>query len=813
MFLNFLKVTLRTLYREKVYAIINIAGLSIAIACCTILGLWLKGELTYDQHNKKYKQIFRVECEYVEEDGKTNATAMTTRLLGPILTEEYDEVKGFVRFAVIEQKLLLRHEDKAFYWDHTAIASNSVFEIFDHDFIYGDPETAKTKPFYAVSETFAKKYWGNENPVGKIITREGYPAIITHVFADLPENSHLRYDVLCSEEIPFFTEKQDAAERDISLWWTGYYTYLLMPKDYNVHDFKDIADSFYKRHMVASGKAVHGGTLGWDVWLQPLADIHYNSNSGLKHDLPTGNKNYLYGFAAVAIFILLVACINYMNLATARAAKRAKEVGLRKILGSDRLRLMLQFIGESLFFVFIAMFIGLVIVEVVLKLTPLSQLLGKNLSLDFSQQPLLIAWVIIFSFLFGLMSGIYPAIYLSSLVPVSTLMSDSRSGKGSVRMRELLVLVQFAISICVIVCTLIMSLQMQYLYSKSLGFKKENRVIVPLRTGNVIDRYPVMKKEMLKNSSILVVSTCTKVIGDVLDGVMIPIENNNGTSPLTDVNYMDVGNDFINVMGIEMAEGRDYSKRLITDVGNAIIVNEALVKEMGWDQPLSRRVAGNRVIGVVKDFNFGSLHRLVSPLIINKLPNKIGNYTQDRDKMIQYLVVNITGEEMPQTLSFIEDTMAEFDPIHPFEFKFLDDYLNELYFSEQRLMKLVGIFAAVCIFISCLGLFGLAAFTTEQRTKEIGVRKVMGASTMQLIAMLVRNMFYLVMVGAVVASLAAYYAMDEWLSDFAYRININSELWVFLVSALIVVFVALVTIAAQSFKTAQSDPVKALRYE
>lgn len=349
MLINFIKVTLRTLYREKVYAIINIAGLSIAIACCLILGLFLRGELTYDQHNKKYEQIYRVVHVSIE-NGKENAYARTSKFLGNMLTEDYVEVKDFVRFEVIERKVLLRYEDKVFYWDRTAIASKNVFEIFDHNFIYGDPETAKNKPFCAVSESFAKKYWGNENPVGKIITSEKEPSIITHVFSDLPENSHLKYDVLFSEDIPFFTEPQDEAASDRSLWWIGYYTYLLMPEDYNVSDFKDISSSFYNRHMEESGKAIHGGSLGWRAWLQPLEGIHYNSNVGF--DLPTGNKMYLYGFAAVAIFIMLVACINYMNLATARASKRAKEVGLRKILGSGRLRLMLQFIGESIFFLF-----------------------------------------------------------------------------------------------------------------------------------------------------------------------------------------------------------------------------------------------------------------------------------------------------------------------------------------------------------------------------------------------------------------------------------------------------------------------------
>ncbi len=805
---SFLKTTLRNLYREKMYAMINIAGLSLAIACCLILGLYLRSQLTYDKHNTKYKQIYRVVNE-LNISGKIDTFAITPQLLGQMLTEEYADVKGFVRFFIINQKVLFRSGDKAFYWDSSAFASKNVFDVFDHDFIYGDPKSVKNERFVAVSESFARKYWGNENPIGKAITSENFTAKITHVFADLPENSHLRYDVLQSDDIPFFNDPEDANQRRQSLWNPRFHTYLLMQEDYDIRKFKDISDSFFERHMADLGKAYKAT---WRAWLQPLADIHYNSDVG--YDQPTGIKHYLYGFTAVAIFILLVACINYMNLATARASKRAKEVGMRKILGSGRTRLILQFMGEAIFFSLVALVFGYILVQLALTQTPINELLGNSIALKDLNEPRLLLGMLAFSLVLGLMSGIYPALYLSSIAPLSALVGSHKAGKGSLRLREMLVLIQFIISVTVIACTLLMVLQMRYVSRLPLGFDKENRLIVTLRTADVIDKVPTIKKELLKNSSILGVSLCGDVIGKI-EGLMgAQIDNKDGVPEIMTVKFMQVGNDFIDVMGIALKEGRDFSKRLLTDVGNSYIVNETMVKKMGWDQPLGKHIQSGKVIGVVKDFHYDSLKNNLDSFVLLRFSGTQGISAQNRQLMIQYLVLNIAAEDIFRTLSFLEEKFAEFDPKHPFEFEFLDDSLNKLYLDEKQQMELIGIFAAVCIFISCMGLFGLAAFTTEQRTKEIGIRKVLGSSTWQIITMLARRILLLVFGGAVIASLMAYFAMDEWwLIDFSYRINLNMNLWVFLVSAAVAAAVAFITVALQSYKTAQANPINALRYE
>ena len=806
---SFLKITIRNLYREKMYAVINIAGLALAIACCLILGLYLRSELTYDQHNPKYRQIYRVVNEF-NVNGKLESHAKTSQLLGPMLKSEYAEVKDYVRFLIIGQKVFMKSGDKAFYWKNNAFANKEVFDYFKHDIIYGDPQKLKSERFAAVSETFARKYWGNENPIGKSITSENNTVKVTHVFADLPPNSHLKYDVLFSDDNPLLADPEDNNARLVRLFQNTWYTYLIMPENYDVRDFKDISDSFYKRNMEP---VLRGANMTWKAWLQPLASIHYNSD--VDGDEPTGNRTYLYGFTAVAIFILLVACINYMNLATARATKRAKEIGMQKILGSGRTRLIFQFMGEAIFFSLVSLIFGYILLEVALTMTPVNGLLDNSIALKDLTAPGVLAGMLMFSLLLGLISGIYPALYLSSIAPLSALAGGKQAGKGSIRFRQILVLIQFIISVCVIACTLIMIMQMQYVSNKKLGFEKENRVLITLRTADVIDRVQTIKKELLKNSSVLGVSVCEQVLGSV-NGIWRPmVDNKEGSQDRTLLTTMLVGNDFMKVMGIKIKEGRDLSKKLITDVGNSLIVNEALVKKMGWDEALGKHIQDGRVIGVVEDFNYDSLHKPVGPFVLQRLPANTNNIPANMRNLIsRYMVVNLAGKDMSRTLGFIEDKFAEFDPKHAFEFEFQDDYLNKLYRDEQRQMKLIGIFAVVCIFISCMGLFGLAAFTTAQRTKEIGIRKVLGSSTWRIIAMLAQSIMLLVLIGSVVASVIAYYSMSEyWLIDFAYRISMNKNLWIFLAATAVAAAVAFITVAMQSFRTAQSNPINALHYE
>ncbi len=805
MLTNFLKTTIRILYREKVYAIINVAGLSIAIACCIIFGIYLRGELTYDLHNKKYKRIYRVETA-TNINGAILTSALSSPLLGEILAREYPEIENYVWFWVLGEKSLIRYDGKSIYWKNATYVSENVFEVFDHNIIFGDPKTAKAGTA-AVSETFAHKYFDNENPVGKILYSEGQPIKISIVFADLPENSHIRYDVLFLNNSKTMMHPPDDFDvRKKLLWWPKYYTYLLMPDGYDIKRFKDISNSFFKRYMAEQGKLTNSS---WRSWLMPLADIHYHSNVG--QDQPTGNILFIYGYITVSIFLLLVASINYMNLSIAMAAKRAKEVSMRKILGSGKKQLILQFLGESFFISFIALFLSLVIVEAVLNLTYFNELIGKSLSLRLFNEPWLLGILLICNFIFGLLSGSYPAFYLSAMMPLSSFAKNRQAYKGRFRLREVLVFIQFTISICVIACTFIMLAQIQYMSNKALGFNKENRLIITLHNADVANKTQTIKKELLKNNNILGVSLTSTMIGTHYGITSAGIVNNDNKIEATSANFLEIDNDFIDVMGLELIASKDLQKVKMTSEAPLYMVNEVIVKNRGWKNPFDKKIftrngeKPSRVIGVVKDFHYSSLHKPIEPLVLKILP--IGEF----QNMINYLVINIKGENTLDTIKFLEEKFNEFDPVHPFEFDFLDKTLNRLYFSEQNVMRLIGIFAAVCIFISCMGLFGLTAISTEQRTKEIGTRKVLGATTLQLITMFSKRILLLILAGSIFASLGAYYVMDEWLTRFAYKIGI--ELWVFFVSTTLVALLAFITITVQAYRAAQTNPVEALRYE
>jgi putative ABC transport system permease protein len=812
---NYFVVLLRTLQREKLYAAINIAGLSLGIACCLILGLFLRSELTYDVHHEKHDRIYRIATEY-GTGGTGGRFAISSRMIGPMMKEDYPQyIEAYVRFqnnANGGNGVAIHHGNDTYYWKNTYFVDDNVFDVFTHKILYGDPKKAlKDGGGCAVSETFARKYFGNKNPIGEFVATDvGIPIKIELVFADLPPNTHLKYDMLFSQNLSFLRDPDNMTLRRQMLWGVDRFTYLLMRPGFDPANWQRMNDEFFRKHMEDVGKATHST---FHSWLQPLPSIHLDS--GLQFDLPTGNRIYLYGCSAVALFILIVACINYMNLATARATRRAHSVGMRKILGANRGSLVLQFLAESVLFAFIALLIGIVIVEVVLRLTPISSLMGEGVNLNLLHEPMLALWLVGLALLMGVLSGAYPAFYLSSWAPLAALTDKPTPGKGSLRLRELLVLVQFTITAAVIACTLLMAAQMHYIARKSLGFDKENRVVVTLRSATTIEKLETIRSELARNGHILGTAEAAVMMGQSGPVNLVQVDTNRGVMEPLQLAHMPIGDGFVKVMGLKIVQGRDFSKRLLTDVGTNYLVNEALVRKLGWTEPLGKRIQlGNqagRVIGVVRDFNFKSLHTLIEPFVMYALKD---DFSQAPEMMRAFqqrlLVVNISGDDVGQTLGYIESVMAKADPKHPFEYTFLDEQLDQLYKSEHRLMRLIGIFAAVCIFIACLGLFGLASFTTEQRTREIGTRKILGATTWQIIAMLSQRILVLVLIAAALASVIAYFAMDEWLSGFAYRAGINPL--IFLLAAAAAAAVAFGTVALQSFKTASADPARALRH-
>ena len=806
---RYLKIALRLLAREKLYAVLNVSGLALGLACCLMLGLYLWGELTYDRHHVNYERIYRIATTFKFGDGRSSDMAITSGPLGPMLAEVHPEYfKSVVRFRDVTRPtpVLLRHEDEKAYWDDVYLADDNVFDVFTHEIVYGDPHTALKEPdSIAISRRMSERYFGNENPIGRNLTRaDGESMAVKLVFEELPQNSHLRYDALVAYKGSNTEIPKDHMQRLQRLMSFGHFefTYVVLADGADPAEYAGLSQAFYEKNMKFYLDAAN---LEWRSFIQPLADIHLTSD--LEYDLPTGNRMYLYAFAAVAVLILGLACINYVNLATARAAQRTRAIGLRKILGAGRGSLIAQFLGESVMFSLIATVLAVILVEVLLSLPAVGALFGKTLTLDLFGRPLLAAGVLAFGVLVGLLAGLYPAVYLSSFMPLTALVGRYRL--GGMGLREALVFIQFAISIGVIACTLLMGQQMRYIASKGLGFEKENRVLVTLRDRDVVERETTIATELEKHPGVLGVATANTIMGRDMPHVTGKAENSEGAMTDLGFNLMPVGDDFIPVMGMEIVKGRDFSRRLLTDVGSTYVVNEAFVRAMGWEEPIGKRVGlgapgifPGPVIGVVKDFNFKSLRTNVEPMVLFRSPPEAGE---------RLMIVSIAPQGIADTLLAMRKLFAEVDPIHPFEYTFLDEELEQLYVSEQRLMRLTTIFAGVCILVACLGLFGLAASATQQRTKEIGIRKVLGATTLSIILLLARRVLWLIAAGAVVAAIVAWLAMQEWLSGFAYRAALNPS------SLLLAAFgagaIALLTIALQSWRTARGDPVEALRYE
>jgi len=748
---------------------------------------------------------------------------MSSPALGQLLLMDYpDDVEAYTRFqrpGGSQNGTVFRHGQDTYYWDDVYLADINVFEVFDHEILYGNQQGALDDGLsVAVSETFARTYFGNENPIGGVVSTDTANYTVNLVYADLPENTHMKYDALISmNRVGSLPENEAQLQR--MLGNIGVYTFMLMQEGFDGERYESMLDDFVEYRVM--GMARQFGleeNFSARFWAQRMDEMHLDS--GYEFNQPTGNAFYIYSFAAVAIFILVIACINYINLATARSMQRSREVGMRKVLGAQRGQLIGQFLGESIFFSLIAMLISVSITHLLIENQLLGELFGGQIYAANVLDPSLLVYLLVLSLVVGVISGLYPAFYLSSVPPVTALSGDSQTrGSTSGRLREVLVFAQFTISIGIIASTLLMSNQMSFVSGLGLGFNKENKMLVPLRGADVIESLPVLRNELLTNPNIIAASSTQNLPGGQMGLLGLNLEDNVGQMELQSVNVMAVSEDFLATIGVSLLEGRDFSQKFLTDIGTSVMVNQTLVDRMGWEQPLGKRIqsaAGpgldGRVIGVVEDFNYASLYQEVGPLMMIAPQDDFGNATQEaRALATRTMVVNVSGENLGQTLEFVRGVMQRFDPSHPFEFEFLDDRLNQQYESEQNVLGLIAIFSSICIFVSCLGLFGLASFTTERRTKEIGIRKVLGASESQIIGLLSKKIVILVLIGAVVASLSSFIVINEWLNTFAYRDSINPV--IFIVSALLAVIVAVVTVALQSWRTVTANPITALRYE
>lgn len=785
-----------------------------------IIMLYVQSDLTFDQQHEKYDQIYRIEANYKIGE-KDDRFALTSRAIGPILSQELPEILAYTRFQSVPQQLF-RMGDRLIYQDNLFFADSTVFQVFTHEFIYGDPETAlDAANTIVLTESTATKFFGDANPLNELMKTDNLTLKVTGVVKDLPDNVHLSFDGLISDVTNTSGQPPiTAQQRQNQLWNIQLYTYILLPKSYDAQMIRNKWPDLYNKHMKAIGDRLNAS---FTPMITPLDEVHFNST--LQYDLPTGNKAYTRAFAAIGIFILLLASINYMNLATARATNRSKEVGVRKVLGSTRARLVNQFLSESIVITFFSLTLAILMVNLILHGTNLNGLMDKELKLDFINNQLLLFGSLVITVFIGIISGLYPAFYLSAISVLKAMKGAVKSGPKSLFLRKILVTFQFFVSIGVVISTLLMGDQITFMQTKDLGFNKDNVIVIPMRDTTVRNRTDLIKAELLQNPNFIGVTDALGVgisgnVGNSLLGAGKQLLSMDGPDTLLiqeTVSRLNIGKGYVDAMKMEMVTGRDFDENKPTDITRGVLVNEALVKKMGWDEPIGKRIGqagGNgqnlaRVIGVVKDFHAFSLHTKVEPTVMFRY--QIAN---PQARFFPSFLINIKAGTTEQSLDYLKRRFTELDPNHPFEYQFLDVRAKQLYEADQKQSKLTGILSYICILISCLGLLGLSSFTTATRIKEIGVRKVLGATVPQLIFLIFRDIMFLVIAGFVIAAPVAYYFVDNWLLAFEYKMNLQTFiLAAAAASGILALLIAFLTVSFHSLRAARQNPVRALRYE
>jgi putative ABC transport system permease protein len=787
MFKNYLNIALRNIRKHKGYSFINIAGLAIGVAACLLLFLWVQDELSYDRYHQNGDQIYRVVSQY-ESEGRVRRSARTSAPLGPALVREFPDVEKSVRFG--RNGFVVSYQNKRFV-ENVYFADPEVFDVFTLPLIKGNPKTALKEPYsIVISEKMSQKYFGEDDPLGKIISlgERRIDFRISGVFREIPQNSHFRFH--------FLALFSDYASSHFDQWGiSNYWTYILVSDNFSPDEFEEKMPQFVQRYR---------GQESWSVYrtsypLQPLSRIHLHSH--LRGEIGTNSSmGTLYIFSAIAVFILLIACLNYINLSTARYANRTKEVGLRKVIGATRSQLIKQFLGETFLLSFIALPLSVMLAELFLPL--FNSLSGKNLSIHYFDNMHFLLGLGAIILCVGFASGIFPAFFISALKPVTALRGRIRASSRGSALRKSLIVSQFSISILFIISTLIVFSQLNHMRNMKLGLDKDHVVTIPIYDKDVLGKRNAIKNEFLRNSSVMSVS-----VSDFSPGKSNMYQNywyegmRDGENPM--IRWLVVDHDFIQTFGIELVDGRDFSKSFPSDAGHSYILNQAAVKDIGWESPVGKElkiINKGPVIGVVKDFNFKPLHQKIEPVALYIYP-----------KLYQYISVRISPDSISSALTFLKKKWQELVPGQAFQYSFLDQDFDNLYRAEMRLGKIFTVVTCLAVFIACLGLFGLAAFEAMQRTKEIGIRKVLGASVAGIVLLLSKNFSKWVLLANIVAWPVAYYAMNRWLQNFAYRINIGP--WVLILSAVLAFVVALLTVSYQAVKAAFTDPVDTLRYE
>ncbi|MBS4057462.1 MAG: ABC transporter permease [Bacteroidales bacterium] len=808
MFRNYLLSALRNFSKARFYSSLNILGLSLGFAAVILILLYVNDEFSYDKHHQNNKQIYRIESRFKIGD-MDDRFAIVPMPMAPAFKLEFPEVKEMVRFARLEDVLIKTAVNQEYYENEFYYADSTVFNVFTHRFLMGTAEHALNEPNTIVlTESLAKKYFGKNNPIGEVLqTGLGHPVKVTAVIADLPGNSHLRYRALISM---ISAAGDNVAEfnsfEPVAFWNIGVYGYVLLNDNSTPATILEKFPAFYTKYMEPVGKQINAT---FSPGLTNLSDIHLSG--GLKADKPSGNISYLYIFLAIGLFILLLASINYMNMATARSARRAREVGIRKVAGAQKSQLMVQFLAESVLMVFIALFIALALVQ--LLLPEFNTLSGKEIYFNLITQFSFLSKLIGIALIVGIVSGLYPAFYLSSFVPVKVLKGTFLSnGKKSGMLRKGLVVFQFWIAFVLIIGTLVVGDQLSFLRKKDLGFKQNNLVVLQMQDTAFRNRVVPFKEALLTNPSIVGVTNATGVPAMSPTLTVMRIETKEGWEEQA-LMWTQTDYDYLDVLGLSLVNGRNFDKSMGTDKEEAVIINEACARKFDWvDDPIGKKIhfgfdvdgTGGRilkVIGVVKDFHVNSLHNVIEPylIMISPVPRFL-------------LTIRVRENELPSALAHMSNEWTRFANGRPFDYKILTDRLSDQYTAEQKISKLFRLASILTIFIALLGLLGLSSFVAEQKTKQIGIRKVLGGTTQSLLAMLYKEFSLLIVIAFVMAVPFAWWRLSLWLdSAFVYHTDIRAI--TFVVAGLLASLAGFLTISFHLVKVVLANPVETIKYE
>ncbi|ELR70355.1 putative FtsX-related transmembrane transport protein [Fulvivirga imtechensis AK7] len=794
---NYLKIMLRNMLKHRAYLLINILGLVVAVSCSIFAIAFIADEYAYDQFHSKKDRLYRLNKKNVSiNTGESFLTAETSGLMGPTLNAEYPEVENVARVMPWFDETVISYNDKKSKVGNLLFVDSTFFHLFDFKLLRGNPDKALVAPSSIVlTESLAKKLFGEEDPLGKMVTglhEQEY--FVTGIVEDAPVHSHIQYNVLMSWSTT--VPGTGPLSYDWMNNWLGQtlITYLLLDEKADPRLLEKKFPDFMKSHFPERAES-------YFLYLQNFEDVYlYSSDIMYSRDTKSGSYAYVKIFGITALLILLIACINYVNINTAKATKRAGEVGMRKVLGANRKQLFTQFMSESFLLTIISSAIAFFVVDITLPY--FNALTGKQMEISLLLHPLVLTGVAGIVLVVGLLSGTYPAFVLSAFQPSEVLKNSGKSKLSGHMPRQVLTTLQFAIAIVLIAATLLVYKQTNFLRNKPLGFDKEHVVVMNIDNA-IEDKYHSFQHDLEQHPDIIATSACQATIGSGTFGTTVLAE---GREDQISVNIFRTDANFINTLGIEMANGRQFNPLLATD-SNALIINEAFVKLMAWEEPLQKQIRFSSdgeqypVIGVVKDFHFEGLSRnTIQPIVMYIHPRNFTNLT-----------ARISGNNIHETLVHMERVWNKYEGRFPFEYYFADTWFDNKYKTEEQLLNTVTVFSVISILLACLGLYGLTSFTIEQRTKEIGIRKVLGATVSGIAVMINRKFVLLVVVAFIVATPVAWHFMNEWLNDFAYKIDM--PFGVFGVALASTLVVTLLAVSIQALKAAMMDPVKALKNE